>query len=131
MRKYLIDSSQAKARIVTAALLADGAIDKSELDVLDLHAVVEQLGMSQDGFDKVVHEFCDDMLQYALRGDGGELELGGETIDSMLDEIRSSDLRMELLRTILEVVYADRRLSVGEAFLASRVMNRWNIQPFA
>ena len=89
MRKYLIDSTQAKARIVTAALLADGAIDKSELDVLDLHNVVEQLGMSQDDFNKVVHEFCDDRVQYALRGDG------------------------------------------GEAFLASRIMSRWNIQPFA
>jgi uncharacterized tellurite resistance protein B-like protein len=71
------------------------------------------------------------MLQYASRGDGGELQLDGESIDSMLDEIRSRDLRMVLLRTILEVVYADRRLSAGEAFLASRAMNHWNIRPFA
>lgn len=130
MRKYIIDSSQAKARLVTAALLADGAIDKSETDVLERRAVVEQLGMSQDDFDKVVREFCEDMHQYAARGDGGDLELSGETVDSMLDEIRSRDLRMILLRTILEIVYADRRLSAGEAHLASRAMNRWNIQPF-
>ena len=130
MRRYLIDSSQAKARIITAALIADGAIDKSELDVLDRHAIVEQLGMSQDAFGKVVGEFYEDMLQYAGLGDGGELELGGEAIDAMLDEIRSSDLRMQLLRSILEIVYANRRLSAGEAFLASRAMKRWNIQPF-
>ncbi len=130
MRKYTIDSSQAKARIVAAALLADGAIDKSETDVIGRHSVVEQRGMSQTDFDKVVHEFCDDMLQYAGRGEGGEFELSGEAIDSMLDEIRSRDLRMLMLRTILEIVYADRRLSAGEAFLASRAMNRWNIQPF-
>jgi len=67
MRKHLVDSSQAKARIVAAALLADGAIDKSELDVLDRRSVVEQLGKSQDDFDKVVNEFCDDMIQYANR----------------------------------------------------------------
>ena len=130
MRKYIIDSSQAKARLVTAALLADGGIDKSETDVLGRHAVVEQLGMSQDDFDKVVREFCEDMVQYAGRGEGGELELSGETVDAMLDEIRSRDLRMVLLRTILEIVYADRRLSAGEAFLATRAMKRWNIQPF-
>ena len=130
MRKYLIDSSQATARIVAAALLADSVIDKSELDVVDRHAIVEQLGMSQDDFDKVVHEFCDDMAQYALRSEGGELELSGETIDSMLDEIRSNDQQMLLLRTILEVVYADRRLTAREAFLASKAMTRWNIQPF-
>ena len=131
MRQYLIDSSQAKARIVAAALLADGGIDKSELDVLDRYAIAEQLAMSQDDFDTVVREFYEDMLQYAGRGDGGELELDGDAIDSMLDEIRSSDLRMQLLRSIFEIVYADRRLSAGEAFLASRAMKRWNIQPFA
>ena len=131
MRRYLIDSSQAKARIITAALIADGAIDKSELDLLDRYAIAEQLAMSQDDFDTVVREFYEDMLQYAGRGDGGELELDGEAIDAMLDEIRSSHLRMVMLRTILEVVYADRRLSAGEAFLASRAMSRWNIQPFA
>lgn len=130
MRKYTIDSSQAKARLVTAALLADGGIDKAETDVLGRHSVVEQLGMSQDDFDKVVREFCEDMVQYAGRGEGGELELSGETVDAMLDEIRSRDLRMVLLRTILEIVYADRRLSAGEAFLATRAMKRWNIQPF-
>ena len=130
MRKYTIDSSQAKARLVTAALLADGGIDQAETDVLGRHSVVEQLGMSQDDFDKVVREFCEDMVQYAGRGEGGELELSGETVDAMLDEIRSRDLRMVLLRTILEIVYADRRLSAGEAFLATRAMKRWNIQPF-
>ena len=131
MRQYLIDSSKAKARIVAAALLADGGIDKSEVDVLDRYAIAEQLAMSQDDFDTVVREFYEDMLQYAGRGDGGELELDGDAIDSMLDEIRSSDLRMQLLRSIFEIVYADRRLSAGEAFLASRAMKRWNIQPFA
>ena len=130
MRKYTIDSSQAKARLVTAALLADGGIDKAETDVLGRHSVVEQLGMSQDDFDKVVREFCEDMAQYASRSEGGELELSGETVDAMLDEIRSRDLRMVLLRTILEIVYGDRRLSAGEAFLATRAMKRWNIQPF-
>ena len=130
MRKYTIDSSQAKARLVTAALLADGGIDKAETDVLGRHSVVEQLGMSQDDFDKVVREFCEDMAQYASRSEGGELELSGETIDSMLDEIRSNDQQMLLLRTILEVVYADRRLTAREAFLASKAMTRWNIQPF-
>ncbi len=130
MRKYTIDSSQAKARLVTAALLADGGIDQAETDVLGRHSVVEQLGMSQDDFDKVVREFCEDMAQYALRSEGGELELSGETVDAMLDEIRSRDLRMVLLRSILEIVYADRRLSAGEAFLATRAMKRWNIQPF-
>ena len=131
MRQCLIDSSQAKARIVAAALLADGGIDKSDRDVLDRHAIVDQLGMNQDDFGKVVPEFCDDMLQYAGRGDCGQPERGGQATDAMLNEIRSSHQRMVLLRTIPEVVHVDRRPSAGGAFLASRAMKRWNIQPFA
>lgn len=126
MRKYLIDSTQSKARIVALALIADGGLDKSELDLLDRHAIVERLGMSQDDFDNVVHEFCDDMLQYAGRNDSGALELGRETIDAMLDEIRSRDIQKLLLRTILEIVYVDRRLTAGEAVLASQAMSRWS-----
>ena len=127
MRKYLIDSTQAKARIVAIALLADGALDKSELDLLDRHAIVEWLGISHDDFDQVIHEFCDDMLQYARRNDCGELELGCDAVDSMLDEIHSRDLQKMLLRTILEIVYVDRRLSAGEAALAAQAMRRWRV----
>jgi uncharacterized tellurite resistance protein B-like protein len=127
MRKYLIDSTEAKARIVAIALLADGSLDKSELDLLDRNAILERLGMSDDDFDRVVHDFCDDMLQYAGRNDCGELEIGREAIDLMLDEIGSRDLRKLLLRTIFEIVYADRRLSAGEAVLASQAMCRWHI----
>ncbi len=127
MRPYPIDSTQAKARIVAIALLADGALDKSELDLLDRDAIVKRLGMTCDAFDQVVHEFCDDMLQCAVRDDCGELELGREAIDAMLDEIRDPKLRRLLLRTVIDIVYADRRLSAGEAVLASQAMVRWGI----
>lgn len=127
MRKYHSDSTQAKARIVAIALLADGALDKSELDLLAKHAVVERLGMTHDAFDRVIHQFCDDMSQYAHRNASGELELGPDTIDTMLDEIKSREIQKLLLRTILEIVYADRRLSPGEAVLVSQAMQRWEI----
>ena len=129
MRKRIVDRSPAKARFVTAEILAVGAVDKSETAVVDRHAVVEQLGMSQDGFDKVVNEFHDDILQYAFV-DGDELQVDRGTIDPMPDDIRSRGFQMLLLRTIRGIAYADRRLSASEALLASRAMKHRNIQPF-
>jgi uncharacterized tellurite resistance protein B-like protein len=127
MRNYATDSHQAKARVIAIALLADGGLDKSELDLLAKHAVVERLGMSHEAFDQVVHEFCDDMSQFAHRNGSGELELGADSINEMLDEIQNPVLRKNLLRAVLEIVYADRRLSTGEAVLVSQAMSRWNI----
>ena len=127
MRKYQIDSPQASARIVAVALLADGALHQSELDLLARHGTVERLGMRPEEFDAVIHEFCDDMLKWAVLDDCGELELDEESIDAMLDEIRDRDLQKLLLRAIYEIAYADRRLSDGEAVLASQAMGRWGM----
>ena len=127
MRNYLPDSPEARARIVAAALLADGSLDKSELDLLWRHKIVERLGMSYQDFDKVVHEFCDDVNQYALRNENGELEIGPEIIDEMLSEVHRRDYQRSLLKTLLQIVYADRRMSEGEAVLANRAMERWEI----
>lgn len=47
MRHYDINTPEALARIVVAAVLADGGIDKTELDLLDRNDVVRRLGMSR------------------------------------------------------------------------------------
>lgn len=129
MRKYSIDSESARGRVVAAALLADGALDKSELDLLNRQAIVEQLGITHEALDQAIHEFCDDLLQYAQRDDTGDLELGREAIDAMLDEIRDRGLQAKLLRAIIEIATADRQISEGEAVLASQAMLRWSISP--
>lgn len=127
MRTYQIDSPQAKARIVAVALLADGSLDRSELALLDRDAIVESLGMAPEEFDDVIHEFCSDILRYAVRDDCEEPEIDPQAIDAMLDEIRDRDLQKRLLRTIYRIVHADRSLSAGEAVLAAQAMERWGI----
>jgi hypothetical protein len=39
MRNYTTDSAEAMARVVSLALLADGALDRSELDSLEKHSI--------------------------------------------------------------------------------------------
>ena len=129
MRKYSIDSEAATGRILAAALLADGALDKSEIDLLDRRELVHQLGIAPETLDRVIHEFCDDLSQYAGRQDCGDLELGRQAIDGMLDEIRDRNRQKTLLNAIIEIACADRRISAGEAALASQAMLRWSISP--
>lgn len=129
MRKYAIDSEAATSRILAMALLADGALDKSEIDLLDREQLMARLGVSAETLDRVIHEFCDDLWQFARRDDRGELELGSPVIDGLLDEIRDRRRQESLLRAIFDIASADRQISTGEAALASQAMLRWAISP--
>lgn len=127
MRHYPSDSPEATGRIIALALLADGAIDLSELESMEHHDIVNHLGLDQERFDKVVHEFCEDMLLYAHRTSSGQLELDQEAITLLLADIRNPQLQKKLLRAMLDVVNADGRLAGGEAVLVSQAMKLWEI----
>lgn len=115
------------ARIVALALMADGAIDLSEIESLEQHDIVNRLGLDQSGFDKVVHEFTEDMLTYAHRMPSGQLELDQDATALLLGEIRNPMLQKKLLRALLDIVNADGRLAGGEALLVSKAMKLWEI----
>ena len=55
MRHYTTDSPEASARILALALLADGAIDLSELRTLQSHDIAKCVGLDDFHFDKVIH----------------------------------------------------------------------------
>jgi len=128
MRHYTPDSPEAMARIVAIALLADGGLDKSEIESLEKDAVVENLNLSSEAFDKVVQDFCDDLLSTSLRDASGQIGLGRETIDHLLADIQTPELQMRLLRILLDLVNADGRLTPGEATLISQAMTRWGLE---
>ena len=127
MRNYPIESPQAKARIVALALLADGGLDKTEIEYLDSRDIVDRIGIASDTFDQVMHEFCEDVDQYGLRMPNGQLDLTSPDIRAILDEIRQRKVRQMLLRTIFDIVLADRHLSLGEAQLTALAMTHWGI----
>jgi uncharacterized tellurite resistance protein B-like protein len=127
MRNYRPNSPEATARVIALALLADGAIDLSELKALEQHDIVGRLGLDHAGFDRVVHEFCEDMLTYAHRMPSSHLELETEIVNELLDEIRDPLLQRKVLRAMLDIVNADGRLAGGEAVLVSQAMKLWGI----
>lgn len=128
MRHYNTDTPETLARIVAAAVLADGGLDKTELQSLEDNAVIQRLGMSTEEFDRVVHEFCEDMQTVSLRDHSGQLALDRETIDQLLSDVRSPNLQISLLGILLDIVSADDRLSSGELTLISQAMTRWGLE---
>jgi uncharacterized tellurite resistance protein B-like protein len=127
MRHYPSDSPESMGRLVALALMADGAIDASELKQLDHKDSIRRLGLDEASFDKLIHDLCDDMLTSAYRNTAGQLELDVKSIDLLLAEIKHPALQKKLLRMMLDIVNADRKLSGGEAVLVAEAMKFWGI----
>ncbi len=125
MRTYAIDSPHAMARIVALAMLVDGGLDKSELELVSRYGIVEKLELDEDEFEKIVHHLCEDMLQCSDASHYGQIELNPEVIDSLLAEIQDPHLQKLLLAWMVAIVDADSRVSDGEAVLISRALERW------
>ena len=128
MRHYTADSAEATARVVALALLADGALDNSEIQALQKHSILDNLHIDPDVFDRVMHEFCNDVLQSARAPNIGQIEIDREVINHLLDDIRSPQLQKDALRAVLDIVNADWCLSGGEAVLVSQAMSRWGLE---
>jgi uncharacterized tellurite resistance protein B-like protein len=127
MRHYPSDSPKAMGRLVAMTLMADGAIDSSELKLLDRKNTIHRLGLNHDSFDNLIHELCDDMLASAHRTPAGHLELDRPSIDLLLAEVKHPFLQKQVLRMMLDVVNADHKLSGGEAVLIAEAMRFWGI----
>ncbi|WP_295507853.1 TerB family tellurite resistance protein [Accumulibacter sp.] len=128
MRNYPVDSKEAMARIVALALLADGALDHSEVAALEKHELRENLGLSAETLERVIHEFCNDMMQTARAPNIGQIELDVQLVDHLLDDIQSPELQKKALTAIVDIVNADGSLNPGEAILISQAMSRWGLE---
>lgn len=125
MRHYQPDSAHAVARILSLALLADGAIDQSEIERLAKTRVLERLGIRINTFDEVMQDFYEDVMVSTDYFDAVQFRLTPETMDTLLDEIADPDCQSELLGIMLDLTTADGYLSDGERELLARAINRW------
>ncbi|HSG23713.1 MAG TPA: hypothetical protein VLA64_12235 [Azonexus sp.] len=114
-------------RLVALTLMADGAIDASELKQLDRKDTIRRMGLNEASFDQLIHGLCDDMLTSAHRNSAGQLELDVKSIDLLLAEVQHPLLQKQVLRMMLDIVNADSTLSGGEAVLVAEAMKFWGI----
>jgi uncharacterized tellurite resistance protein B-like protein len=127
MRHYPANSPEALARVVAIAMMADGAIDSSELKSLERHDIINRIGLDHDRFDQVFYEYYQDLLSCAHRLPSGQFELDSVNIGLLLDEIRDPLLQKKALRAMLDIVNADRRLTGSEAGLIAQALKHWVI----
>ena len=127
MRHYTSDSPEAMGRLVALTLMADGAIDASELKLLDSKEFIRRLGLNSVQFDTLIHELCDDMQTSASRSPAGQLALDAPSIDHLLAEIKHPLLQKQVLRMMLDIVNADQILAGSEAVLVAEAMKFWEI----
>lgn len=127
MRSYPHDSPQAAARIVTLAMLADGAVSGAEIDALDRSGVHQQLGLHADSWDAVVHDFCDDLLDAAQVTWADACRIDPRTLADLMAEIVDPALRLKVLRLCVLVVEADGNVVDGEAIMLGTAVEQWGL----
>lgn len=127
MRSYPVDSQESMARVVVLTLLADGAIEPVELKLLERPEIIARMGFDHDCLSKVTQEFCEDMATFAVHTKSGQLGLDPATIDLLLADIRSPALQVNLLRAMLDVVFANGQLTAGETAVIAQAMTCWGL----
>lgn len=127
MRRYLSNSPEAMARVIALSLLADGGLDVSELNVMERSQILQRIGVSHEQFDQIVHDLCEDMLQYLQHAEHGQVELDSEVLDQLFADITTPRLQRMLLSVMLDIVDADEHLSDGEAILVSHALDFWRM----
>jgi uncharacterized tellurite resistance protein B-like protein len=111
-------------------MMADGAIDSSELEALESKDIIKRIGLDPDRFDQVFYEYYEDLLSSAHRLPSGQLELDGVSIGRLFDEIRDPALQKLALRSMLDIVNADRQLNGREAVLIAQAFRHWDIERY-
>lgn len=121
MRHYEADSTPAAARILALTVLADGGLDRDEIDAAMRTDLARRLGIGQLEFERILREYCDDLMLGAHYMDGMRLRLADEVLDLVLEDISEPALQQALLRAMQDIVSADgvETLAEVEACAAS------------
>ena len=122
-RNYAPDSAQAKARLVLLALLADGEIDEYERMVLNHPHILETLGISREGFVRVLHELCEDMA--TLPRNGETFSISRPLLSSLFGAIHEAEDQDELLRVISALIMSDGHISPEEMQFWKSATQAW------
>jgi hypothetical protein len=128
MRSYPTNSPRAAGRIIAVALLADGHLSKTEIDLLDRLDVARHLGLARSELHGVVHGFCEDLLASASGGWADACRIDNATLFGLLAEIDEPALRRQVLQLCTQVVDADDHLADGESALLMAAVSHWGLQ---
>lgn len=125
MRTYPTDSPQAAARILALMMIADGHLDRHELDLLERQQIDRQLGLSRQQLQIVTRELCEDLLRDMRVGWGDVCQIEPRTLRAVLAEVQDAGLRQKLLRLCFLLVGADGHIAPGESAVLLTAIDAW------
>lgn len=111
---YPVNSPHAAARLVGAALLANGRIETAELAALNALNASEMLGLDPRQWDHVIHRLRADLIG-AHRP--GEPAIRGALLQRLLNEVAEPRMRRVVACLCEAVVHADRLVEGSEISL--------------
>jgi uncharacterized tellurite resistance protein B-like protein len=125
MRTYPTNSPAAAGRLLALTMISDGNVALSELKAVYRSHILEYVALTDEEFDAVLHELCNDLLQTAHHGN---VHIDVALIDSLLDEIRAPALRRKMLHAMWCLADADGWLADAEAVVLNRASIRWGAE---
>jgi hypothetical protein len=129
MRNYPRNSPQAAARIVALTLLADGHIDRAEIEALDRVDTAQALGLSRHELEAVLKTFCEDLLTAAHLTWADTCRIDADTLAQLMAEIDDPALQQRLLDLCLALAEADAHLADSEAIVLDAACLHWDRLP--
>ena len=127
MRHYKTNSTPAVARLLAATALADGGLGQDEFDTAMQTELAARLSIGQVEFERILHEYCDDLLMGASYLDAVHLKLADEAFAMLLEDIRDPALQAALLHAMQDVVMADGVETASEVDLLGHALQKWGL----
>lgn len=128
MRHYEPDSARAAARILALTLLADGGLHRAELESLLRSRLLHRLGLDNRDFERILHEYCEDLQVTTHYLDGLRMQPPDEVIQTLLGDIRDERLQAGLLEAMQEIVAADGVETSAEIALLAGAVRKWGMR---
>ncbi len=128
MRNYPANSPEAMARIVIAVLLADGSLDVSEIDRVERQHITDTIGISVEDFERVLHEYCDDLEETGECSDGLQRKLDLGVFALLLSQITDSAIKLRLTSFIIDLISVDGDICPHELAMTGYVMANWGAE---
>ena len=126
MRSYPANSPRAAARVVALLLLADGAVSRSELDVLVRLGLHERLQLDPSQMQGVFEDLARDLFEFGAgwHSSGG---LHPIVVSCVLDDVTDPQLRSTVLDACHAVARADSHLAQAESAMLAHALHQWEL----
>ena len=129
MRSYPRNSPQAAARLVTLAMLADGTLAPRELTLAERLGVHLQIGLSRVELQRVLRDFCEDLLSGSHLTWTDMCRIDPATLASMYAEIDDPALRRTVMALGIALVEADGEVVPAESLVIAGAAEAWGLAP--